>query len=530
MRKGSHWAAMFLVLGCADGPGGPVVAPPTETGASQGPTAGGTGAGDTAVAAPTPTGTPPTATTADTGPFEPCGASVVQVAATAGAPGTGVSLAFTLDRPVPAVARCVPDDDPDHVVFGESTTAAHDHTVRLLGLRAGTAHTCTVAAACEGEALPPASVAYTTPRPPTGIGPFEVQVDPVLGATEGWTVAGLQGGGSGYAVIWDAEGRVRWWHALPLGVGIDVELLHSGGDLFTWGGGYSAEGRVRQVHLFDGEVYAFAPTGWEQTVFHHDAKALPDGRLLTLEQRENRKGPHVWTGFGIRAHDPVTGVVDLDLDSQRYVDEGWLAEPEPLDADPYHANWVDLSEDGSEVYVSLCFGQQLLALDAVDGALLWQLGPGLGWSVQDASGVELGDAALPQCQHGVDVLGGGRFLVYDNGVVRRTSSASEWLVDPVARTATRIWHWTETGWYEPFLGDVDRLSDDRTLVVEASLFDRADLVEVVRSTGAVAGRMTLTSGSLYRAERYDGCAFFDDATACGALADRHGRFEAALTP
>ena len=73
---------------------------------------------------------------------------------------------------------------------------------------------------------------------------------------------------------------------------------------------------MRIVDLWDGERYAWAPTGWPDTDFHHDGKRIADGRLMTLEGRPNRSGARSFVGFGLRAHDPETGEVSFELDSQ----------------------------------------------------------------------------------------------------------------------------------------------------------------------------------------------------------------------
>jgi len=336
---------------------------------------------------------------------------------------------------------------------------------------------------------------------------------------------------STHVVVWDDLGRVRWWYLTPGGVGLDIEALLTPQGTVVWGGGFTSEGRVREVDLWGDELYAFAPAGWQQTLFHHDAKQLVDGRLLTLEIRDNQRGNDTWEGFGIRAHDPATGLVSIDIDSQRYVDEGRLEVPPGWDDDPYHANWVDLSPDGSKVYVSLCFAQQILALDAVTGDLLWQAGPGLGWSTVDTAGAPVPEGALPQCQHGLEVLGDDHFLVYDNGQNRNESAASEWIFDAVSRTAELQWAWTEPGWSEPFLGDIDDLGNDRVLITQATFFGPSQVIEVDRASGQIASRLSFDNGGLtYRAERYDACELFSDATACGELGARHALFEATLTP
>jgi len=421
---------------------------------------------------------------------------VTSFAITAGLFGNAVQLDVALDAPAPVVARCVMDSDPAAVFFVESAEELADHELRMTGLLGDQAYTCTAAPDCPLRTAGPAVATHTIGPPLSALRRLDVEVDPTLGMTGVWTMATFQPstfGGLAYIVIWDDEGRVRWWHPLPPGVTLDYEALYDPErDEIVWGGGESPHGRVRIVDLWNQELYAFMPPGWQQDRFHHDAKRLEDGRLITLEATQNTDGRGaVWDGFGIKVHDQVTGLVELDIDSQRYVDEGVLDTAGGFDFDPYHANWIDLKDDGlggSTLYVSLCFDQTILALDGVTGDVEWHLGVGKGWTVQDAAGVPLPDDALPQCQHGLEVLGPNHLLVYDNGQDRERSEAQEWTIDPVTRTATRHWSWTEAGWNEPFLGDIDLLEGDRVFLTIATFFGNSELVEVDRGRPGILRR------------------------------------------
>ncbi|MEQ1571371.1 MAG: hypothetical protein ABMA64_37430, partial [Myxococcota bacterium] len=291
-----------------------------------------------------------------------------------------------------------------------------------------------------------------------------------------------------------------------------------------------AEGRLRIVDVWEGERYAWAPRGWEQVVFHHDGKRVADGRSMTLELRENVAGAVTFDGFGLRLHDPATGEVSFDYDSQGLVDAGVLPPGTETKRDPWHANWMDWQDGpaGPEVYVSLCFSRQILAIGEPRGDLRWQLGAGLGWTVVDADGAALGDEALPQCQHGLEVEG-DRLLVYDNAQDRDGSSVSEWRIDPATRTATRLWLWEEPGWQLDYLGDVDALPGGRVLVTQATTFGPAQIVEVDRASGRVASRLSFDDrGYTYRAERIDGCDLFTSVSACPSTRERFDRVAALL--
>jgi hypothetical protein len=517
-----RWAVATLALGCtgeADKTGTPDESPATD--------------GD-----PSPQTTLQTGDTGQDTTQAPCSAdpalAITSLTPTPGQFSTLLEVQLELSSAAQAAVQCTLDTDPQEIFFAESTEASTSHTLRLSGLVPRETYSCSAAPICpEGAAQ---AFEYETEAAPQDLRQLAVELDPALGMEGAWTVAPFSLGpffDQTWIVAWGPDGRPRWWWPLPVGVGIWIEARYDveAGE-FVWGGGFDDQGRIRTIDLWDGETYAWAPPGWEDLTFHHDGKRIDDGRLMTLEIRDNSEGYADWDGFGLRIHDPATGAVDFEYDSQRGVDEGYLRTAGGFqDTDPYHANWMDWKETdrGPEIYVSLCFEYQILALSATTGDMLWQLGPGLGWTVQDALGAPLSDDDLPQCQHGLEVSG-ETFLIYDNGWERAESSVAEWHIDAEQKIATRLWTWTD-GWYEFALGDADWLPGDRVLVTKASQFGLGSIVEVDKATGQVANQMSLDQGGYtYRAERYAGCDLFTSVRECESLATRYSEVEALLVP
>ena len=461
----------------------------------------------------------------------PAPVEVVTLVTAAGDPDTMVEIAVTLTGLASVAVACISDTERDQIFFAESAVPADAHTLRLSGLLPADTYTCTAAPTGPPPVGPAASTIWITSPPPEDVHPFTVLINPLLGMTGAWTLAPHALGlftDPDYLVIWGPDGRPRWWTRLPDGIRMSIEALyHTEDDVIVWGGGASPDGRIRMHDLWEGELYAWAPDGWEETTFHHDAKRIADGRLLTLEDQQNTADGDTWEGFRIRAHDPTTGIVDFDFGSQTLVEQGILPPPDSTtDNDPYHANWMDWHEtaDGPRVYVSLCYAEQIMALDPDTGDVVWLLGAGLGWTVLGEMGGDIGEGALPDCTHGLEVLGDDHLLVYDNGLNETSSNAQEWLVDPDARTAQRMWTWTEPDWSQWYLGDIDDLGNGRVLITKAP----GPLVEVEKATGVVASRMELPIGDTYRAERYAGCDFFTAVKDCPELAERYEEVRAFL--
>lgn len=476
---------------------------------------------------------PPTPT--DTAAPELCSSEErleLAVTAAEGPLATALSLSVEVGAPATVAALCTSDEDPHEEHLVESGASARRHELRFVGLLPDTTYTCHVAATCPMSSAP-VEITHTTGVPSVRFPVLEVEVDPALGMTGSWTLAAWQDTTLRplYLVIWGPDGRPRWWWQLPAGLELDVEALLDpektawGGRQLLWGGGDRPTGAPTVVDLWEGATYVADLPRWKgrDNRYSHDTKRLPDGRILSLQVLENEARDR-FDGFGVRIHDPETGHVDFEYDSQRLVDDGVL--DRGIGPDPFHANWVGWYDtaNGPRLYVSLFANQRILAIDGGSGEFLWEFGPRLGWEVVNAAGDPLPEEALPQGQHGLEV-DGDELLVYDNGVDRFESRAERWRLDPVARTAQRLWVWTEPGFFEQFLGDVDDLGHGRVLVTQATLGNSNSptaFVEVDTATNDVASRLTMPARSdvSYRGERYGGCELFDHVGECPRLADR----------
>ncbi len=239
-----------------------------------------------------------------------------------------MDVAVELSAPASVGVQCTAVLDPTEIFFGEGVEPLTSHSVRLSGLIPGKEYACSAAPICPTLAGPATAFTYTTGAPPADLRRLTVDVDPVLGMQGAWTVAPFTlnaFNGDTWFVVWGPDGGVRWWWPAPEGVGMWVELLwYPLQGEFVWGGGMDEQGRIRRISMWDGETYAWAPPDWQDTEFHHDGKQIDDGRLLTLEIRENTRGNVEWDGFGIRLHDPVTGTIDFDFNSQVLADAGHL--------------------------------------------------------------------------------------------------------------------------------------------------------------------------------------------------------------
>lgn len=473
----------------------------------------------------------------DTGVDDPCApsAAVAITAVTSAQPWheNEAEVRVELSAKAPVALRCTLDGDPEEVHLVESTTAATRHTLRLAGLLASSTYACAVAPTCPQAADGPATFSLLTGAPPDD-----------LPATTVWTAEGAAPAEYVLAnasddcdwqtqllVVFDRAGRGRWWYRTPRNVGPSVEFVYRGADRFAWGGGWSPNprGRPRLVDLYDGEVWdsAVALPDVESTFFHHDGKALADGRWATLEENTVEGDRGAFQGFQVRILDPETEQVEVTYDSQRAVDEGHLPSGT---GDAWHANWVDLVryDDRAEIYVNLRDLSWLVAVDADSGDWRWTFGAGGDFTLRDSSGEPLGDDGFPSWAHGAQ-FDGRTLLIYDNGVSPRRSRVVAYDLDVETFTATLLWEWTEADWYESTLGSTDWLPDGRVLVGagHAECFstnpgDRTTLLEIDPATGEKRWELRYddVETMAYRADWADPCALFANGRYCPAVAER----------
>lgn len=446
----------------------------------------------------------------------------------------------TTSAPAALAAICTLDDDPDERHLARDSTSSTGHALRLGGLLADSDYTC--------ELFP------TCPRSLDAPTVLEVHTGPALDGLPGAEVesSGQTGGeyiltnwidaydySTGLLLVYDRQGRVRWWYQTPDDVGPSLAFHHLGGARFGWGGGWPPipAGRPREVDVFDGEVWDSGSLMADADIarFHHDGKRLDDGRWATLEQLKVTGSDGEFYGFQVRILNPETGATDLSYSAQRALDEGHLTGGS---GDEWHTNWMDTVDlaDHRELIISLRNSSQIISVDADTGDWRWSFGAGGDFTLLDATGAPLGDEGYPSWQHAPE-FDGRTLLVYDNGWGAGRSRVVSYTLDTDAMTATLDWSWTEDGWYEGYLGSVETLPDGHVLVCEGhgepystSPGDHSTFVEVDPGTGDKLWQMMWTdvNDQAYRASWADPCDLFANAALCTDVREEIRRLEAGL--
>jgi hypothetical protein len=326
-------------------------------------------------------------------------------------------------------------------------------------------------------------------------------------------------------LIYDQEGRIRWYWSIPDSTSPGIESRYLGDGRILWGGGRSVGG-VPEIVSLDHVIDRTEPfPGAGELMFHHDAATLSDGRLLALFETEPTDQGESYIGFGLTAFDPSSGRIAWEWDGQDGVEQGVL-DRDGETGDVFHANafsW-EQREDGDRIWVSLCDDYSVIAVEAASGQVLAKLGRFGDLDLYDREGAELDNLYHARCTHGI-VAKDNRVLVYDNGRAMDASRVTEYRVDLENGEATFWWSWTEPEWHEGTLGDADWIDDERVLVTQshnectaapAYPGDRTAIVEVDVASNEVAWRLTFDDphDTNYRSQSLSGCGLFSATTYC----------------
>lgn len=434
---------------------------------------------------------------------------------------------------------CTLDSDPEEVHLAESTVENTSHTVLMGGLRANASYSCQVAPVCPTTSAGASSLALTTPAlGDDGLPATNVTVHEPTAGRDYIAVNHQvdQGGSVQRLLVYDRDGNVRWYAQRADG-GNALTYQEASGRFTIAGGWYPGgawRGRPLAISAFgsgvDFDTGPLVPDG-KAAKFHHDGRELPDGRFLTLEEIDvpNGNGGTI-DGIRIRILNPATSSVDFDWSSQAAMQSGALTRGSN-DGDVYHANWVDLQQvNGQEVvYVSLCFPNQVIAVNVASGTLRWVFGQDGNFTAVDEIGNDLGRDGFPWCQHGLQV-DGDRLLVYDNGRPPRPfSRATEYQLDESTMRATMVWEYTEPEWFEQSLGGVDWTQADRVIIAmghgesfSQTPGDRTTFAEIDPSNNRKLWEMKFgdVRDMSYKVDAVPPCELFGNSKYCAVSARR----------
>lgn len=376
----------------------------------------------------------------------------------------------------------------------------------------------------------PANVSLTpppsVPLPPLSIETFATEPDlhvarvNVTAGSTGAAAGGLvflaprRGAGDDGVEILDATGEPVWFHRLPAGVqAADFrEQSYRGHPVLTWwqgqlGAGYGAgEGEILDT-AYGQVATVHAGNGYPEDL--HELELTSAGTALVTAY-----DPVQWDLSSIGG--PAAGVVldcvvqEVEIGTGRVLFE-WhslgnvpIADsyaPLPPDStlpyDYFHVNSVT-TDDAGDLLVSARATHTVYEIDGLTGRIHWRLGG-------KHSDFAFGDGAAFHSQHDAKWVDHSTLSLFDNGAGvgpnnEKVTRAIVLHVDRAARSATLVAAFAEPhGLLFASQGDVEPLPNGDWFVG----WGEGPFATEFSPTGAIALNLRLTSGSSYRAYRFD---------------------------
>lgn len=434
------------------------------------------------------------------------------------------------------------------------------HSLPVLGLRPGRAHTVLVAAVDgAGETVLESAFEVVTDPLPDDFPQLNITSDPGL-MEPGVTL--FESGG--FLIIVDASGDVVWYYRITDSASLDRDVrrmpngnlllllpLHSIVELDMLGN------TVRRWHAARSTDGAAGSIPVDAAAFHHEVFAMESGNFLalSLELREFPDYPTSATDPGApRETSNVVGDVIVEFTPDGTVVNEWplldILDPYRLNysslvglwdhffqtgfgvegptRDWSHGNAVVHDTGDDSLIISLRHQDAVIKIDRQTGELVWILGTHSNWN-PDIFGQFLlhpvtdDEFFFQYHQHAPMITSEGNIILFDNGNFRASpfepvfsqnefSRAVEYSIDESSMEASLVWE--STGFsaepiFAGFLGDADKLPQTGNVLMTFGGHIPTIVAEVTHTTPPVKVfeiSVPNENGSqyIYRAERLPG--------------------------
>jgi arylsulfate sulfotransferase len=437
-------------------------------------------------------------------------------------PSAPLAALLTLTTDEPAEISLLAEDGERSWSIQPGSEFATDHSLMVLGLRSGRAHSIKVVAqdAARNRSESDALVIETPPLP-EGILQPKLTVRKPAQMEPGVILYNSQArlaNGDDYTslVIVDDEGEVVWFYSAGDGPH-DSRRLSNGNILYSDG----REGRLVEIDMLGNIVNQWhartrrnVPPGSirvETDSFHHEVLELPSGNFLTLSSEVR-----VIEDYPASAIDPdeppreanVAGDVLVEFSRDGAVLREWkimdlldtrrVGHGSINNSDTYesvyagvvqppiynwsHSNALAYDPRGETVVISVRNQDALIKLDLETGKLVWILGTADNWREPWSSLLLEPDGELkwPFHQHGVSLTEKGTILLFDNGDFQasayqvpvrwedRYSRAVEYAIDEEAMRVSQVWVYDGSdgeAFFSHYLSDADELPQTGNILI-----------------------------------------------------------------
>jgi hypothetical protein len=291
--------------------------------------------------------------------------------------------------------------------------------------------------------------------------------------------------GGFYGVVFDSTGTITWYHDFTRYVNTVNNLMKQPNGNFT-----AFIGKSFGWQPTEGYFVEITPGGRKVAEYHAPAGTYMDPHELLLTGDGPAKRAHFFT-YTIRTTDLTAiggkravqtaghqlvrttpdGKVEFSWDAWDHIGlDEWIGDTRDkatrTATDYDHPNALTFDAEGHYV-VSWRNLNQIMAIDATNGAVLWRVG-GKKSDVRFVAD-PLGGFSK---QHAIKVLPNGNLLLFDNGTDHSPSESrgAEYQIDRANKTARLVWQYRHgPPLYAAFVGWIQRLKNGHTWVAFALL-------------------------------------------------------------
>ena len=278
------------------------------------------------------------------------------------------------------------------------------------------------------------------------------------------------GNGHPYNVIFDNTGSPIWYRRMP-DERRDMKVQKNGVlTMLARDNGNHFNGFDTNYHLI--KTY-WADNGYG--VDEHELQVLPNGHYFLVALR----GETVDMTRFIPSGNPSAGVAEQciqeftaqdelifqwrALDHFDIRDQGAFIDISGSGFDFPHFNAIDVDTDGNLVVSSRSLSE-VTKINRTTGEFIWRLGGNKNQMTFINDPLQ-----GPRNQHAIRSSGTNRYTLFDNGDLHNPSVSRgvEYVVDPVALTATVVWQYPKvptSDYFSFYMGDVQRLPNGNTLI------------------------------------------------------------------
>jgi hypothetical protein len=357
-------------------------------------------------------------------------------------PTVGI-VEFTTTAASPTAARIEFGLDTSYGLTAPVDLAAANYRTLLLGMKPSRTYHYRIVATGGGQECASEDYTIETGALATGMPDLDVTTSKPEAVAPGFLVTaqyqGVTGGGGqrGLAYILDKDGDYVWWYFVSGTTDLTRAAMSFDGKYMWMSKANVPSGSVKVVRV------AMDGTGEEDFSAqfkgqNHDFVVLPDESVAFI------------------AYDD--GCDKISLRSPNGSVRDVINSGDVVDAAMCHCNALQYSPEDETLVVSELNSSTYFKVK-LNGDLVWRL----GGSQSDFTG----DGATWDRQHGLDLLGLDRLVIFNNGGMAggAGSLAIEIKLDLTAKTASRVWTYSAMpAIRNSVMGDVQRLDNGNTMI------------------------------------------------------------------